>query len=90
MGNPFPNAFAKQHKSGVTLKYFCAPPNENLNPVTTSSKISRASFLCANFLTFSKNLLFDKVIKTNESELFETEYEGSTIKFLGELLEEES
>ena len=52
-GIPFAIPFPKQDKSGVTPKYFCAPPRENLKPVIISSNIKIILF----FLNKSCNSL---------------------------------
>ena len=51
IGSPFPIALPKQTRSPFISKYFCAPPRENLNPVTISSKIKTEFESSAIFLT---------------------------------------
>ena len=48
-GTPLEIALAKQEISGVTPYNFWAPPKEYLNPVTTSSKISKLLFFIHTF-----------------------------------------
>ena len=51
IGNPFPIAFEKQERSGITFILFWYPPKFHLNPVTTSSNINIILFFVATFLT---------------------------------------
>ena len=55
-GIPFAIPFPKHDKSGVILKYFWAPPSENLNPVMISSKINKILFFLTKLVTPYSNL----------------------------------
>ena len=61
-GIPLETALAKQDKSGITFKSFCAPPIEYLKPVTTSSNIKRHLFLSQRSLTFVKKLFWQNFL----------------------------
>ena len=50
-GNPPPMILAMVVMSGVTPYFFCAPPEETLKPVMTSSKIRTTSCSLVIFLT---------------------------------------
>ena len=63
IGRPFPIDLPKQTKSPLISKYFCAPPNENRNPVTISSRIRSEFEESAIFLTRSKKS-FEGLVNT--------------------------
>ena len=57
IGNPFPKDLEKVAISGVMPKNSLQPPKANLNPVITSSKISRMPYFFVIFLILQSHYI---------------------------------